>query len=151
MCKYSAPLMHRSKAKCLLRLNHDCHAIICRASLWSATAIGHCNRRISVISATATEEYPWYIGYVTNQLMDTFMNFLEYWSKNVLFRYLVNPMQNQARSTKWHLAINRSMRSTYWPPLVYFSVWSYNFLVRISNTLPKVSYSQPLLKDSMSL
>jgi len=37
MCKYSAvapsPLMHR-KAKCLLRLNHDCNAIglICRAS-----------------------------------------------------------------------------------------------------------------------
>jgi len=22
-----------------LRLNHDCHAIICRASLWSATAV----------------------------------------------------------------------------------------------------------------
>ena len=38
MCKYSAPspLMHRQKAKCLLRLNHYCHAhdaIICRASL----------------------------------------------------------------------------------------------------------------------
>jgi len=29
MCKYSAPspLMHRQKAKCLLRLNHDCHSI----------------------------------------------------------------------------------------------------------------------------
>jgi len=42
LCKYSAPspLKHRQKAKCLLRLNHDCHAIICRASLWSATAIG---------------------------------------------------------------------------------------------------------------
>ena len=40
--KYSAPspLVHRQKAKCLLRLNHDCHAIICRASLWSATATG---------------------------------------------------------------------------------------------------------------
>jgi len=42
MCKYSAPspLMHRQKATCLLCLHHDCHAIICRASLWSATAIG---------------------------------------------------------------------------------------------------------------
>jgi len=42
MCKYSAPspLMHRQKAKCLLRLNHDCHAIICRVNLWSATAVG---------------------------------------------------------------------------------------------------------------
>ena len=41
MCKHSAPspLMHRQKTKCLLRLNHDCHAIIFRASLWSATAI----------------------------------------------------------------------------------------------------------------
>ena len=41
-CKYSAPwpLMHRQKANCLLRRNHDCHAIICQASLWSATAIG---------------------------------------------------------------------------------------------------------------
>jgi len=41
MCKYSAPspLMHRQKAKCLLRLNHDCHAKICRASQWWATAI----------------------------------------------------------------------------------------------------------------
>jgi len=40
--KYSAPSpsMHRQKAKCLLRLNHDCHAIICLVSLWSATAIG---------------------------------------------------------------------------------------------------------------
>ena len=42
ICKYSAPspLMHRQKAKCLLRLNHDCHTIICRANLWSAIAIG---------------------------------------------------------------------------------------------------------------
>jgi len=42
MCKYSAasPLMHIQKAKCLLRLNHDCHLIICRASLLSATAVG---------------------------------------------------------------------------------------------------------------
>jgi len=42
MYKYSAPspLMQIQKTRCLLRLNHDCHAIICRASLWSATAIG---------------------------------------------------------------------------------------------------------------
>jgi len=42
MCKYSepSPLMRRQKAKCLLHLIHDCHAIICRASLWSAIAIG---------------------------------------------------------------------------------------------------------------
>jgi len=44
--------------------------------------------------------------------------------KNVLFSYRgrVNSMQNKARLTKWHSAINRSMRSTYCPPLVYFSV-----------------------------
>jgi len=42
------------------------------------------------------------------------MYFLEYWFKSVLFGYLVNPMQNQVRSTKWHSAINRSMRSTYY-------------------------------------
>ena len=93
MCKYSAPspLMHRQKAKRLLRLNHDCYAIICWASLWPATAIG-------------TKEYTcptnWWI---------IFMYFLEYCLKNLLFRYLVNPMQNQTRSIKWHSAINRSI------------------------------------------
>jgi len=42
MCIYSAPLplMHRQRAKWLLRIKHDCRAIICRGSLWSATAIG---------------------------------------------------------------------------------------------------------------
>jgi len=50
------------------------------------------------------------------------MYFLEYGLKNVLFRQLVNSMQNQMQSTKWHLAINRLMRSTCLPPLVYFSV-----------------------------
>jgi len=43
MCKYSAPssLMHgQNKANSLLHLNHDCHTIICVASLWSATTIG---------------------------------------------------------------------------------------------------------------
>jgi len=43
MCKYSAPSpidVQTEKAKCVLRLNHDCHAINCCASLWSATAIG---------------------------------------------------------------------------------------------------------------
>ena len=100
MCKYRAPLslIHRQKAKCLLRLNHDCHAIIWEASLWSATTIG-------------TKEYTW----PTNWWI-LFMDFLEYWLKNVLFRYLVNPMQNEARLTKWHSGISRSMRSTYWPP-----------------------------------
>jgi len=87
-----SPLMHRQKAKCLLRLNHDCHAKICRASIWSATATG-------------TKEYTW----PTNWWI-IFMYFLEYWLKNVVFGYLVNPMQNQARSTKWHSAINQSMR-----------------------------------------
>jgi len=106
MCKYSAPppLIHRQKAKCLLCLNHECHAIICRVSLWSATAIG-------------TKEYTWQSNWWI-----LFMYCLEYGLKNVLFRYLVNPMQNQARSTKWHSAINWSMWSTYWPPLVYLSV-----------------------------
>jgi len=33
-------------------------------------------------------------------------NKTEYLLKNVIFRYLVNPMQNQARSTNWHLAID---------------------------------------------
>jgi len=45
------------------------------------------------------------------------------------------------------------MRLTCWPPLVYFSTESesYIFLVRILNTLTEVLYSQPLLKDSLSL
>ena len=135
MCKCSAPspLMHRQKAQCLLCLHHDCHAIICGASLWSATAIG-------------INEYTW----PTNWRI-LFMHFLEYCLKNVHFRYLVNPMQNQVRSNKWHSAINWLMRSTYWPPLVYFSVSSYIFVVRILNILLKVLYSQPLLKDSLSL
>jgi len=30
--------------------------------------------------------------YMTNQLMDNYMYFLEYWLKNVLFRQLVNSM-----------------------------------------------------------
>ena len=57
MCKYSAPspTMHRQKAKCLLHLKHDCHTIVCRASLWSYTAIG-------------TKEYMW----PTNWYLDTF-------------------------------------------------------------------------------
>jgi len=40
--------------------------------------------------------------YMTNQLMDSFYvgYLLEYCLKNVLFRYLVNLMQNQTRSTK---------------------------------------------------
>jgi len=48
---------------------------------------------------------------MTNQLMDSFYvgYLLEYCLKNVLFRYLVNLMQNQTRSTKWHSAINRSI------------------------------------------
>jgi len=33
--------------------------------------------------------------------------------QNVLFKYRVNPMHNQTQSTKWHSAINRSMRSTW--------------------------------------
>jgi len=36
------------------------------------------------------------------------MYFLEYWLKNVLFWQLVNSMQNQVQSTKWH-------KSTKWP------------------------------------
>ena len=93
LCKYSAPspLMYRQKANCLLHLNYDCHAIISRASLWSAIAIG-------------TKEYTW-----PTNLRIIFMCFLEYCLKDVLFRYLVNPMQNQTRSTKWHSAINRSI------------------------------------------
>jgi len=50
------------------------------------------------------------------------MYFLEYRLKNVPFRQLVNSMQNQVQSTKWHSAINRLMRSTCWSLLVYFSV-----------------------------
>jgi len=93
-----------------------CHAVIekhislqylrgiCRASLWSAIERG-------------TKECTW----PTNWWI-IFIYFLEYWLKNVLLRYLVNSMQNQARSTKWHSAIDRSMRWTCWPPLVHFSV-----------------------------
>jgi len=44
-----SPLMHRQKATGLLRLNHDCHTLICRARLWSASAIG-------------TKEYTWPIN-----------------------------------------------------------------------------------------
>ena len=90
----------------LLRLNHDCHAIICRASIWSATAVG-------------TTECTW----PTNHRI-IFMYFLEYWLNNALFWYRgrVKSMQNQARLTKWHSAINRSMRSTYCPARVYFSI-----------------------------
>jgi len=54
--------------------------------------------------------------------MDIFMYFLECWLENVLFRMLVNSMQNQVQSTKWHSAINQLMRSICWPLLVYFSV-----------------------------
>jgi len=63
MCKYSAPspLMHRQKAKCLLRINHDCHAMNCWTSRWSATAKG-------------TKEYTW----PTNWWI-LFMYFQEYW------------------------------------------------------------------------
>jgi len=42
--------------------------------------------------------------------------------KNVIFKQLVNSMQNKVQSTKWHSAINWLMRSTCWTPLVYFSV-----------------------------
>jgi len=46
---------------------------------------------------------------MTNQLMDKFLDFLEYWLKSVLFTYLVNSMQNQARSTNWDSAIDLSI------------------------------------------
>jgi len=87
VCKYSvlSPSMHRQKARWrLLRLNHDCHAINCRAGIWSATAIG-------------TKECTWPTNWWT-----IFMYFLKYWLKNVLFRYRgrVNSMQKQARLTK---------------------------------------------------
>ena len=98
---------NRQKAKCLLRLNHDCHLIICRASLLSATAVG-------------TKEYTW----LTNWWI-IFMYFLEYCLKNVIFRYLVNPMQNQMRSTKWHSAINRSISAfkAVFPKLCAAAYW----------------------------
>jgi len=32
-----------------------------------------------------------------------------FWTDTVIFRYLVNPVQNQTRSTYWHSAINRSI------------------------------------------
>jgi len=74
----------QTEGKVSVRLNHDCHAVICRASLWSATATGN-------------KEYTcptnWWI---------IFMYFLEYCLKNLLLRYLVNPMQNQTRLIKRH-------------------------------------------------
>jgi len=43
--------------------------------------------------------------------------------EKVLFRQLVSSMQHQVLQTiKWHSAINRLMRSTCWPPRLYFSV-----------------------------
>jgi len=38
------------------------------------------------------------------------MYFLENSLKNILFRYLVDSMPNQARSTKWHSAVNLLIR-----------------------------------------
>jgi len=49
------------------------------------------------------------------------MYFLEYGLKNIIFRYLVKSMQNQAWSTKWEVTLgNRAVELL--PPLVYFSV-----------------------------
>ena len=60
MYKYSAPspLMHRQQAKCLLRLNRDCHAIIYRASLWSATAIAYRHQRWADCKIFQSESSP---------------------------------------------------------------------------------------------
>jgi len=69
-----------------------------------------------------TKEYTW----PTKSLI-TFMYFLAYWLKNVLVRCLVHSVQNQRRSTKWHSAINLSMRSTCLPPWS-ISVFKLRFL-----------------------
>jgi len=50
-----------------------------------------------------------------------FMYFLEYPSKNVLFIYLVNSVQNQARSNNWHSAID--VLAT--PVLQQVTIWEY--------------------------
>jgi len=73
--------------------------------------VRHCNRHQRI--------------YVANQLMDTFFGTfwkilcwerISFWNIDwkMLFLgtfFIVNPMQNQVRSIKWHSAINRSMRS----------------------------------------
>jgi len=59
---------------------------------------------------------------------------------------LVHSMQNQTRSTKWHSAINLSMRST------CLSLWSISvfmlhfFWLEFLNILHQVLCSQPLPK-----
>jgi len=72
---------------------------------------------LSVITR-GNKEYTW----PTNWWI-IFMYFLEYWLKNIIFRQLVNSMQNQVQSTKWHMAINQLM----WSSLVYFSVSCISF------------------------
>ena len=86
--------------------------------------------------------------YVFNQLMDD--NF--YILSGILiekysFRYLVNAMHNQARSTKRNPAIDLLATPG------YFSVSATFLLVRILNILPhpQVLCSHPVLKDSSSL
>ena len=49
-----------------------------------------------------------------------FLYSLEYWLTSVLYKYLVNSVQNQARSTNWHSAIDRSIAIDLATPDFYF-------------------------------
>jgi len=79
------------------------------------------------------------------------MYVLEYWFKNFLFRQLVNSMQNQVQSTKWHLAITRLNQPVGYPWSISGFKLHFLFWVGILNILPQIYNSQPLLKDSLSL
>ena len=87
-----------------------------------------------------------------------FMYFLEYWLKSFFFRYLVNSMQNQARSTNWHSA-GRSP-STCWPPLLYtvssFALWNWSFanqnaLILRSHPLSLILYESDYVEHRTAL
>jgi len=82
-------------------LNHDCHGI---RGNHITTPSRHLPCWPMVSHRKRHEKYMW----PTNSWI-IFVYFLEFWLTSVLYRYLVNSMQNQARSTIWHSAIDRSI------------------------------------------
>jgi len=112
----------QQKAKCLLHLNHNWLPCNNRKTYYNTFAAS-----AELAYGQPSQEAPWRI-YVTNQLMDNFYVLSGILIEKFFFRQLVNSMQNQVQSTKWHSAINRLMWSTCWPPLVvYFSVANSSF------------------------
>ena len=89
--------------------------------------------------------------YVTNQLMDNF-----YVLSGILIvkcSFQVSCQFNAKPGAIEQLTLTDQPVNVVdcWAPLVYFSVWDAFLLVTISNILPQVLCSQPLLKDSLSL